>query len=131
MIGCVPLEANSNPQTVNPEWVVSSTFLAMNLYQTQIIGMVDIRHSLNEFLRSYGGHIGYGVRPSERNKGYATQILRLALSYSKSINLNQIMVACYAENLPSKKVILKNGGLLQRTFTHTDGKLVHVYWISN
>lgn len=60
-----------------------------------MIGIVDIHHSLNEFLASYGGHIGYGVRPSERGKGYAVQILNMALDFAKTIPLDRVMLASY------------------------------------
>ncbi len=94
-----------------------------------IVGIVDIRHTLNQLLREYGGHIGYGVRPSQRNKGYATEILYQALGYCRTIGLNRLMLACYKENEASRRTILKGGGVLEREFIHTDGKEVQVYWI--
>jgi predicted acetyltransferase len=92
--------------------------------------MIDIRHSLNEFLSKYGGHIGYGVRPSERNKGYATQMLRMALQYLKQIGLTKVMLACYQENVASRRTIEKCNGVLEREFLHSDGKTVQVFWIT-
>lgn len=67
---------NSKKETVNKNWVVSSTFLAIRKRDNKLIGFVDIRHELNEFLKSYGGHIGIGIRPTERRKGYGSIILR-------------------------------------------------------
>lgn len=121
---------NSDEETVNPEWVVSSTFFAVRKSDRRVVGMVDIRHTLNDFLREYGGHIGYGVRPSERRKGYATQILEQALAYSAILGRERVMVACYSDNLASRRVIEKCGGRLERKFVHTDGKTVEVYWIA-
>lgn len=69
---------NADAKTVSPDWVQSSTFFAVRERDGRIVGMADIRHVLNRFLRTYGGHVGYGVRPSERRKGYATQILGMA-----------------------------------------------------
>lgn len=124
------LKANSRPETLRPGWVVSSTFFAVRGSDGKIVGMVDIRHELNDFLRNYGGHIGYGVRPSERNKGYATRILLLALDYCRGLGLDKVMLACDKENAASRKTILKCGGVLEHEFLHTDGKTVQVFWIS-
>ena len=121
------LKNNSNEKTVNPEWVVSSTFFAIS--DGVIVGMIDIRHTLNQFLREYGGHIGYGVRPTERNKGYATEMLRLAIEYCKEIDIEKVMLACYKKNEASGKTIEKCGGILEKEFVYSDGKIVQVYWI--
>ena len=121
---------NRSAATANPNWVQSSTFFAVRESDGRIVGMVDIRHRLNDFLASFGGHIGYGVRPSERRKGYAAEILRLALDYARQeIGLTRVMIACYKENEGSWRTILANGGRLEREFLHTDGKTVRVYWV--
>lgn len=122
------LQATSDAATVDPGWVVASTFFAVRAVDSRLIGVIDIRHRLNDFLYNYGGHIGYGVRPTERRKGYATEILRLGLDYCKTIGLQKVMLACYKDNVASAKTILKNGGELKREFTHTDGVVVQVYW---
>ena len=64
------VEENSSKNTVRSDWVEASTFFVVRESDNKIVGMVDIRHRLNKFLASYGGHIGYSVRPSERKKGY-------------------------------------------------------------
>lgn len=122
------LKNNSDENTVNPEWVVSSTFLA--IMNGNIVGMIDIRHTLNQFLSDYGGHIGYGVRPSERNKGYATEMLMMGLDYCNKLGLGKVMLACYKENEASSKTILKCGGILEKEFVYSNGKTVQVYWIT-
>ncbi len=119
---------NSSPETVHDDWVVASTFFVIRENDGKIIGMADIRHYLNDFLASFGGHIGYGVRPSERNKGYGSEILSMALEYAGSTGISKAMVACYDENYGSKKIIEKNGGILQRRFEES-GKIVNVYYI--
>jgi predicted acetyltransferase len=124
------LRVNTDEKTVLPGWVVASTFFVVRKSDRKIIGMIDIRHSLNEFLSKYGGHIGYGVRPSERNKGYATQMLRMALQYLKQIGLTKVMLACYQENVASRRTIEKCNGVLEREFLHSDGKTVQVFWIT-
>lgn len=124
------LRDNTDAATVHTGWVVSSTFFAMRKSDDRIVGMIDIRHSLNDFLRSYGGHIGYGVRPSERNKGYAAQMLQMGLAYCRKLGLQKVMLACYKENGASSKTITKCGGLLEKEFLHSDGKMVQVFWIT-
>lgn len=123
------VENNSYENTVHPDWVVSSTFLVIRKSDNRIVGMLDIRHSLNEFLKNYGGHIGYGVRPTERRKGYATQMLKQGLEFCKTIGLEKVMLACYKDNLASSRTIIKCGGALEREFAHSDGKTVQVFWI--
>lgn len=124
------LTQQSNKATVTPDWVVATTLLAVRESDQKIIGTIDIRHELNEFLKEFGGHIGFGVRPTERGKGYATEMLRLGLDYCKMLGLEKVMVACYKENVPSAKTIKKNGGILEREFIHDDGTEVQVYWIT-
>lgn len=126
------VENNTREETVNPAWVVSSTFFGVRESDGRIVGMIDIRHSLgNELLREYGGHIGYGVRPTERCKGYATQMLNLSLQYAKDvIGIDKVMLACYKDNEPSRKTIINAGGELEREFVYTDGKTVQVFWIT-
>jgi predicted acetyltransferase len=124
------IKRNNNPKTVREDWVVADTFFAIRKSDSRIIGMIDIRHSIdNDFLSKYGGHIGYAVRPSERRKGYATQILKMALTYSKSIGLSKVMLGCYSDNLASIKTIEKCGGIMTERKPYTDGSPMNVYWI--
>ena len=127
----IHIQKSSRPETVQPDWVVADTFFAVRRQDNRLIGMIDIRHNLNNaFLSEYGGHIGYAVRPSERRKGYATQMLKLALAYAKSIGLKKVMLGCYADNTASYKTILKCGGILTETNPYADGKPMHIYWIT-
>ena len=123
-------EENARPETVHSDWVVASTFAVVRREDGRIVGMADVRHTLNAFLRAYGGHIGVGVRPSERKKGYGVQILRLALAYARTLPLKQVMVACNRENAGSRAMILACGGRLEREFLYEDGSWVQVYWIT-
>lgn len=88
------VENNSDEKTVRSDWVVSSTFFAVRKSDSKIVGIIDIRHYLNDFLKNYGGHIGYAVRPTERHKGYATQMLEQGLEYCKTIGLERVMLCC-------------------------------------
>jgi len=80
-------------------------------------------------LNSYG-HIGYGVRPSERRKGYATQMLALALEKCRTLNIEKVLVSCDKDNIGSAKTIMKNGGTLFNEYTEDDGNITQQYWIT-
>ncbi|MGX7125823.1 GNAT family N-acetyltransferase [Enterococcus viikkiensis] len=123
------IAAASDPTIINPDWVTATTFLAVRTEDQKIVGIINIRHFLNDFLRNYGGHIGYGVRPSERQKGYAGEMLRRGLLFCNSIGLEKVMITCTKNNIASRKTILSAGGVLEREFLHTDGEWVQVYWI--
>ncbi len=123
------LKENEDEATVSADSVPSSTFFALHECDDRLIGMLDVRHRLNDFLSEYGGHIGYGVRPKSRGKGYAKEILLLGLVYCKEMGLSKVMVCCHKENVASSKVIVACGGQLEREFVYSDGKMVQVYWI--
>jgi len=107
---------NREKSTADPNWVPATTFFAVRKQDNKIVGIIDIRHNLeNEFLAQYGGHIGYSVRPGERRKGYATEILKKGIEYAKTLGIERLMLACFSDNIPSIKTILKNGGVLTET----------------
>ena len=82
----------------------------------KIIGMINIRLALNDFLRNEGGHIGYCIRPTERKQHYATNMLKEALDICKTIGLNNIIVSCDKSNIASANVIKNCGGILDAEF---------------
>jgi predicted acetyltransferase len=94
----------------------------------KIYGAVHIRHELNDFLLKAGGHIGYGVRPSERRKGYASLMLSLALPKAKELGIKRALVTCDKVNLGSARTIIKNGGVLENEVLD-DGEIVQRFWI--
>lgn len=110
-------------------YVPDSTFWLVN-DEFRIIGVVNIRHELSEYLRNAGGHIGYGIRPSERQKGYATELLRLSLEKTKELGINRVLVVCDAINIGSEKTIRNNGGVADVDFVEEDGNVIKRYWIS-
>ncbi|HBL84427.1 MAG: hypothetical protein A2Y17_04630 [Clostridiales bacterium GWF2_38_85] len=119
----------TSAQTAAPNgWVNCSTYFAA--IGDKIIGTIQIRHSLNEFLIDYGGHIGYGVRPSERRKGYASQMLKLALEKCCKLNIDKVLITCDKDNIASAKTIMKNGGIIENELTEQNGNLVQRYWIT-
>lgn len=91
--------------------VPSTVYFLMN--DNKILGHISIRHNINtEFLSKIGGHIGYGIRPSERKKGYATIMLNLALEKCKELGLEEVEITCKEENVASAKTIENNCGKL-------------------
>lgn len=96
-------------------WVPASTYWLVN-DERKIVGTVNIRHRLTEHSFNAGGHIGYGIRPSKRRKGYATQLLRLALEKAKVLGIKRALVVCDETNTGSKKVIRNNGGIQDKSF---------------
>ncbi len=115
---------------VNPDWVRGSTLLATRKRDGRIVGMLNLRYELNESLLQTGGHIGYSVRPSERRKGYATQMLRQALQICQSMGIDPVLVTCAEDNAASAGVIKKCGGMLENTvFDEEDQEMTQRYWI--
>ena len=116
-------------RTEAPEGCVKATALFL-LAGPKVVGTVQIRHTLNEELLEQGGHIGYGVRPSERRKGYGTKMLSLALAYCRVLGIEKALVTCDKKNTGSAKVIVKNGGILENEPADFYGNLVQRYWIN-
>lgn len=106
---------NTSKATVNPEWVVTDTYFAIDENE-KIVGVIDFRHELKGFLKDFGNS-GYSVRPSERRKGYATQMLSLILERAKETGLKSFQLSAEKSNIPSIKTIIKNGGKYSRSFT--------------
>lgn len=93
------------------------------------MGAVNIRHRLNEKLLNSGGHIGYGIRPSERRMGYASVLLALTLEITRDMGLNKVLLVCDKGNLASEKTILKNGGQFESEYVEENGNVVRRFWI--
>jgi predicted acetyltransferase len=110
-------------------WVPASTYFLVD--QTgKIYGAVNIRHQLTAALRNEGGHIGYGIRPSARQQGLGTMILKLGLEKLREMGIEHVLVTCEKHNVPSAKVILANGGILDSEVEHSENKVTQRYWIS-
>ncbi len=118
---------NANPETVDSDWVLTDTFFAVDNETGRIVGIADLRHTLNDFLINLGNS-GYSVRPSERQKGYATEILRQLLVIAKQAGLKELSLSVERDNIPSIKTITKNGGIYDRSFEH-EGHPADIYKI--
>jgi predicted acetyltransferase len=96
----------------------------------KIIGRLSLRHTLNEYLKTRGGHLGYSVAPKFRRKGYAKEIMRLGLKECINLNINPILVTCGDDNVPSIKIIEHFGGSLENIILDLENKeKVRRYWI--
>ena len=108
--------------------VPDSTFFGLDTDRNIFVGAVNIRHYLNEALLLDGGHIGDGVRPSERRKGFATEMIRLALEECKKLGISKVLMVCDKDNIGSAKSILNNNGILENEIL-VDGVIEQRYWI--
>lgn len=109
-------------------WVPDSVYFLHDTKRDILLGAVNIRHKLNEELLRTGGHIGDGVRPSERRKGYATEMIRLALIECRKLGLDRVLMVCNKDNVGSAKSIIRNGGILENE-VEDNGSIEQRYWI--
>jgi predicted acetyltransferase len=114
------LPANKVPQSTY--WLVSDG--------ERVVGIVRVRHRLNEHLLQYGGHIGYYVRPSERGKGYGRLSLQLGLEQLRRLGVDRALLTVNPTNIISQRVVLANGGVQDgQGADPVSGEIVDRYWI--
>ncbi len=113
---------------INPEKLVPEIIHILVDEKHTIFGVLSFRLKLNDHLLAYDGHIGYGISPSKRGKGYGKLILKLAISLAKERGFKKVLVTCNEENKRSEAVILSQGGILENKVYKTDG-FIHRYWI--
>lgn len=117
-------------ETCPVNWVPDSQFLCVRKTDGRIVGMLDIRHVLNEACLNLFGNIGYSIRKSERRKGYASQQLSLAKIICQSMGMDRILISCHKGNLASAKVIVSNGGIMENeVMDERNGEILQRYWI--
>ena len=111
--------------------VPATHFLVFRISDNKLVGMVQVRHELNEYLLNFGGHIGDCVRPCEQGKGYATEQIGLALDFCRKIGLKRVLITCRKDNIASAKTIIKNGGVLENEIPNPSENevLMQRYWI--
>ena len=111
--------------------VTGKTFLLIRKDDNKIVGTINIRWNLSEKMLEFGGHIGYGIRPTERRKGYNKIQLYLVLLEAQKLNLDKVMIDCSVDNLGSDKTIKALGGILERCeLDESDNTMTNVYWIN-
>ena len=118
-------------ETLPKDRVISNVFFSIRKSDNKLIGIINIREELNDYLYNYGGHIGYSILPSERRKGYAYRQLLLGLAYCKSKQINRVLITCLDYNIGSSKTIEKAGGVLENIVRNEqENKTLKRYWIS-
>lgn len=108
--------------------VPSTLYLTYRKEDNKLVGILQIRHELNDYLLRHGGHIGDSVRPSEQGKGYGTEQIGLALEKCKDLGIDSVLITCNKSNIASARTIQKNLGILENEIID-NGEIVQRYWI--
>ena len=125
------IENGINYWNINGNKIATSTYFAYRKKDKKLIGTINIRHRLNDQLIIKDGYIGYSVRPTERRKGYAAEILKLGLLELKEKGINNVLITCEKDNIGSAKTILKNNGIIENEiFDEYSGKIFQRYWVN-
>lgn len=123
------LQIAEDDRTDRNQWVPGTLFFVIEW--DKILWGIQIRHSIDHpNLREFGGHIGYGIRPSERRKWYASEALKLALIEARELWLTRVMLGCFEDNIGSVRTIEKNGWVFERCTTAYEWKNSNIYWIT-
>lgn len=119
-----------NPDTVPDGYVASTQFLYVRNSDEKIVGIVQVRHYLNDYLEKYAGHVGGSIRPSERRKGYSTAMLSDAVRYCGEIGITDVLVTCSDGNEGSRRTIIRCGGVFEsRICEPGENEYTERYWI--
>lgn len=120
-----------DPEKVPSHLVPATQFFFIRKSDNKLVGMIQVRHRFNDFLEKYAGHIGYSVRPSERCKGYAKEMLKMTLPFCREIGLDKVMITCIDGNIGSEKTILANCGVYEYTIHEPNGNRdLKRFWIT-
>lgn len=127
--GFIQMLDNYEKANVDKQYASQSSYFVVD-ENDRLIGGASIRHYLTVDGYNFGGHIGYGVRPSERRKGYGTEILQLALKEAKKLKIYKVLLVALETNILSNKVIQKCGGILENKVKDSDNSIINRYWIN-
>ena len=120
----------SNKETCPSDKVPSNVFIAVRISDNKIVGIIDLRHHIDHpILSTWGGHIGYYVRPDERKNGYGKEMLRLNLINAQKLGIKKVLVTCNVDNIASEKTIMANGGIFE-SLIEVDNETMKRYWIT-
>lgn len=128
----IELEKRKNTEYLNKiNRLHSNTYFVVRENDNKIIGMINVRYNISEDkLKTWASHIGYGIRPTERKKGYAKIALYLALLEEQKLGEKDVRLECTVDNIGSNKTILSLGGVLEKTELDVyDNKMTNYYWI--
>lgn len=114
--------------TARPGFVPATVWLGVRTEDGRLVGTLQLRHRLNDYLLRMGGHIGYSVRPSERRRGYAKEMLRLALRRCRAMGIGRVLITCDKKNIASCRTILSAGGRLENEVSEGE-RITRRYWI--
>jgi len=115
------------------DYVPATVCLCVRTVDNKVVGIIDFRHELTEFLHNYGGNIGYSIHPEERRKGYGTEMLRLMLIKCREYGKKKVLLTCDKENIASSKTMLANGAVLENEveddYRISWSGVIQRYWI--
>lgn len=125
------VDNGSRIETLPEDRVLCTQFLTFRKSDNRLVGMINVRHTLNDYLAKFGGHIGDCIRPTERQKGYATEQKMICLEFCRNIGLDKVLITAKSENEYSIRSIIKCGGILEnQLLDEENNQLYNRYWIT-
>lgn len=125
------VEDYANGVNLPEGYVPGTTYFLIRTSDNRLVGICNIRHELNEVLLKHGGHVGQTVRPSERGKGYGVKQIEMAVAKLLELGVEDVLITCHKENIPSAKSIEKCLGVLENEITLENGEVLKRYWIKS
>lgn len=123
---CLKMENKEYAQSVGR--CPGKTFLLIREEDNRIVGSTNVRWDLTESMKRFGGNIGYGIRPTERRKGYAKLQLYMALLEAQKLGLDKVMLDCDVDNIGSDRTLKALGGVFKKAEVDpSDGILMNAY----